>query len=78
MTTFARVTRCKRCKTAFHDLNGRCPDCNLRTRKGRRAFIKRVFWIVLSIAVAIVFLYLLIQKGLEPDLNFTPEAGPSY
>ncbi len=75
MATFARVTRCKRCKTAFHDLNGYCPQCNLRTRKGRRVLVKKAVWIVLSVTVAILFVYLLIQKGLEPDLVFPPDAG---
>ena len=75
MTTFARVTRCKRCKTAFHDLNGHCPDCNLRTRKGRRALMRKITWTVISVVAAAIFIYLLIQKGLEPDLNFP--ADPS-
>ncbi len=74
MTTFARVTRCKRCKTAFHDLSGHCPDCNLRTRKGRKALVRKVTWIVISVVAAAIFIYLLIQKGLEPDLNFPPES----
>ena len=75
MTTFARVTRCKRCKTAFHDLNGYCPECNLRTRKGRRAYARRVAWIIISVIAAALLIYFLIQKGLESDLVFPPDAA---
>ena len=70
MATFVRVTRCKRCKTAFHDLMGRCPECNLMTRKGRKARVMTVTFILLSVAVAVLALYLLVQNALQSGLPY--------
>jgi ribosomal protein L37E len=65
MATFVRTTRCKRCKVAFHDLDGRCPECGLKTKKGRRQYAMRIVTIIIGTVLGFLVIYLLAKKVLN-------------
>ena len=75
MTTFARVTRCKRCRTAFHDVTGRCPECDFMTRKGRKARAIRITLIAISVATAVLAIYVVVQNAYKSAVDHLHNAG---
>jgi uncharacterized paraquat-inducible protein A len=72
MATFVRTTRCKRCKVAFHDLDGRCPECGLKTKKGRRQVVVRIAIIITTTVVAMLVIYFLAKRVLDNPLGDLP------